>query len=102
FGSNGLIIIYDFVKDPAKKAQLKAYVDQYLIDNKVYLEFNTIPIYRYYNGVDHYYTKIAGSYSGYSFEGTEFHAFLYKAPNTVPIYRYWNGKDHYYTKTPGY
>ncbi|WP_374465519.1 MAC/perforin domain-containing protein [Chryseobacterium sp.] len=57
FGNNGLVIIYDLVKDAAKKAQLKAYVDQYLIDNKVYMEFNTIPIYRYYNGLDHYYTK---------------------------------------------
>ncbi|RXM52349.1 hypothetical protein, partial [Chryseobacterium sp. CH1] len=36
------------------------YKDQYLIDNKVYMEFNTIPIYRYYNGVDHYYTKTPG------------------------------------------
>ncbi|PXW10404.1 MAC/Perforin domain-containing protein [Chryseobacterium sp. CBTAP 102] len=102
FGSNGLVIIYDLVKDAAKKAQLKAYVDQYLIDNKVYMEFNTIPIYRYYNGVDHYYTKTPGSYNGYSYEGTEFNAFLYKAPNTIPIYRYWNGRDHYYTRTPGY
>ncbi|UKB80117.1 MAC/perforin domain-containing protein [Chryseobacterium sp. MEBOG07] len=102
FGNNGLVIIYDLVKDAAKKAQLKAYVDQYLIDNKVYLEFNTISIYRYYNGLDHYYTRTAGSYGGYSFEGIEFNAFLYKAPNTVPIYRYYNGRDHYYTRTPGY
>jgi hypothetical protein len=102
FGNNGLVIIYDLVKDATKKAQLKAYVDQYLIDNKVYLEFNTISIYRYYNGLDHYYTRNAGSYSGYSFEGIEFNAFLYKAPNTVPIYRYYNGRDHYYTRTPGY
>lgn len=102
FGSNGLVIIYDLVKDAAKKVQLKAYVDQYLIDNKVYMEFNTIPVYRYYNGLDHYYTKTLGNYNGYSFEGIEFNAFLYKAPNTIPIYRYWNGRDHYYTRTPGY
>jgi len=102
FGNNGLILIYDLVKDAAKKAQLKAYVDQYLIDNKVYLEFKTIPIYSYFNGTDHYYTRTLGNYSGYSFEIVRFNAFLYKAPNTVPIYRYWNGKDHYYTKTPGY
>ncbi|AZA52315.1 MAC/perforin domain-containing protein [Chryseobacterium sp. G0201] len=102
FGSNGLVLIYDLVKDPAKKAQLKAYVDQYLIDNKVFLEFKTIPIYRYFNGTDHYYTRTSGNYSGYNFEGIEFNAFLYKAPNTIPIYRYWNGKDHYYTRTPGY
>ncbi len=102
FGSNGLVIIYDLVKDPVKKAQLKAYVDQYLIDNKVYLEFKTVPIHRFYNGTDHYYTRTMGSYNGYGYEGVEFNAFIYKAPNTIPIYRYWNGKDHYYTRTPGY
>lgn len=35
--SNGLIYIYDLVSDPTKKAALKAYVDQYIIDNKVTL-----------------------------------------------------------------
>ncbi|ASK30843.1 hypothetical protein CEY12_12290 [Chryseobacterium sp. T16E-39] len=39
FGSNGLILIYDVVKDPVKKSQLKAYVDQYLIDNRVNIEY---------------------------------------------------------------
>lgn len=102
FGNNGLVLIYDLVKDASKKAQLKAYVDQYLIDNKVYLEFKTVQIHRYFNGIDHYYTRTAGNYGGYNYEGVEFNAFIYKAPNTVPIYRYYNGKDHYYTKTPGY
>lgn len=102
FGTNGLVLIYDLVKDPTKKAQLKSYVDQYLIDNQVYLEFKTIPIHRYFNGTDHYYTKTSGNYGGYNYEGVGFNAFLYKAPNTIPIYRYFNGTDHYYTKTPGY
>jgi hypothetical protein len=37
FGSNGLIIIYDLVKDPVKKAELKLYVDEYLAKNQVIL-----------------------------------------------------------------
>ncbi|ASW75715.1 hypothetical protein IQ37_01445 [Chryseobacterium piperi] len=43
FGPNGLILIYDLVKDAAKKAQLKAYVDQYLIDNRVTIEYKNTP-----------------------------------------------------------
>lgn len=39
FGSNGLIPLYEFIKDPVKKAQLKAYIDQYLIDNQVKLDY---------------------------------------------------------------
>jgi hypothetical protein len=38
FGPQGLIYIYDLVSDPTKKAALKAYVDQYIIDNKVTLD----------------------------------------------------------------
>lgn len=37
FGDNGLIMIYDLVKNPVKKAELKVYVDQYLKDNQVRL-----------------------------------------------------------------
>lgn len=37
FSKYSLIYIYDFVSNPTKKAALKAYVDQYLIDNKVTL-----------------------------------------------------------------
>ncbi|MPS66447.1 MAC/perforin domain-containing protein [Chryseobacterium sp.] len=35
FGNNGLIAIYDLVKNPVKKAELKSYIDQYLTDNQV-------------------------------------------------------------------
>lgn len=38
FGDNGLIIIYDLVKNPVKKAELKSYLDQYLKNNQVTLE----------------------------------------------------------------
>ncbi|MCJ8153616.1 MACPF domain-containing protein [Chryseobacterium sp. SSA4.19] len=37
FGSDGLIIIYDLVKDPVKRAELKLYIDEYLIKNQVIL-----------------------------------------------------------------
>lgn len=37
FGSNGLVAIYDLVKDPIKKAALKIYVDEYLAKNQVIL-----------------------------------------------------------------
>ncbi|WP_106914451.1 MAC/perforin domain-containing protein [Chryseobacterium aurantiacum] len=37
FGTNGLVLIYDVIKDPSKKAQLKSYVDQYLTNNQVFL-----------------------------------------------------------------
>jgi len=62
-------------------------------------EPNTVPIYRYWNGKDHYYTKTPGLYSGYVDEGIEFNAFATQQPNTVPIYQYWNGKDHYYSRS---
>ena len=102
FGNNGLVLIYDLVKDPVKKAQLKAYVDQYLIDNKVYLEYKTIPIYRYYNAHgDHYYNQSSVAPSGYHSEGIEFYAFPFQVPNSVPIYQYYNTSsgDHYYTQS---
>lgn len=99
----GVLKLYDLVDDPIKKASLKAYIDQYLIDNQVQMEYVPIDIHRYYNQstTDHFYTKTAGAYGGYGYEGVDFRAYNYKAPSTVPIYRYWNGTDHYYTTAPG-
>lgn len=37
FGPHGLVLIYDLIKDPIKKSQLKSYVDQYLTSNQVLL-----------------------------------------------------------------
>ncbi len=37
FGANGLVIIYDLVKDPLKKSQMKSYIDKYLTNNQVFL-----------------------------------------------------------------
>lgn len=40
FGQNGLIYIYDLVQDVSKRSELKAYVDQYLIDNQARLQYS--------------------------------------------------------------
>jgi MAC/Perforin domain len=37
FGPSGLKLIYEFIADPVKKAEIKAYVDQYLFDRRVQL-----------------------------------------------------------------
>lgn len=104
FGNNGLILIYDLVNDPAKKAQLKAYVDQYLIDNQVSLDFTTSMLYGYKNepSSDHYFsfdTNLQPS-SYWTNEGPTFRVFKYKAPDTVPIYAYksTSGTEHYFSK----
>ncbi|UZT95971.1 hypothetical protein ODZ84_12025 [Chryseobacterium fluminis] len=48
------------------------------------MNLKTIPIHRYFNGTDHYYTIK----SGYVDEGIKFNAFATQQPNTVSIYRY--------------
>ena len=35
FGSDGLVVLYDLIKNPVKKAELKTYIDQYINDNQV-------------------------------------------------------------------
>ena len=58
-GEKGLIVLYDLVSDPVKKAKLKTYIDRYLYDNGVQLEYIPKPIYRYFNlnSGDHVYTS---------------------------------------------
>ncbi|WP_288243627.1 MAC/perforin domain-containing protein [uncultured Chryseobacterium sp.] len=105
FGQNGLVFIYDLIKDPAKKATLKAYVDQYLIDNKVFLDYIPVPVYGFYSPADgdHYLSTYAGKPYNYQAEGEQFKVYSYKAPNTVPIYQFYsaNDKDHYYSTYAG-
>ncbi len=101
FGNKGLILIYDLVKDPTKKAQLKSYVDQYLIDNKVNLDYIT-NIYSYWNSIskDHYYTpKYANNIGDWNYERISFKAPSKQIDDAVAIYSYWNDTDydHYYT-----
>lgn len=97
---SGMVYLYDLVSDPVKKANLKVYIDQYLLNNQVNMEYISVPIYRYYTTTsDHYYTISTITPPYYVPEGIEFYAFSYKTPNTVPIYMYYSPslKDHFYT-----
>jgi hypothetical protein len=102
-GNTGLIIIYDLILDPVKKAQVKAYVDQYLIDNQVYLKYVPVPVYSYYssNNTDHYYDVSPSGFAGYINEGVAFNALNYDAFGTIPIYKYYSSmnKDHFYSRS---
>lgn len=104
FGFNGLVLIYDLVKDPAKKASLQAYVNQYLDNNKVSLEYIPVPVYGFYSSSerDHYLATHPGTPQNYYGEGELFKAFKYKVPNTVPVYQFYSGteRDHFYSTYP--
>ena len=73
-------------------------------------EKGTVPLYRYWNGKDHFYTTncheigvisagVTGKF-GYTFESIAAYCYIDKKENTVPLYRYWNGVDHFYTTDP--
>jgi len=49
---NGAIPLYDLISDPTKKAAVKEYVDQYLIDNQVRLSYETDPNANVYSTID--------------------------------------------------
>lgn len=98
-GANGMILLYDLIADPVKKAAVKTYVDQYLLNNQVYLDHLAVPIYEFYNpaGRDHHYSTSNAPIVGYTAYGEKFKAYSYQVPNTVPYYRYYSAadKDHY-------
>lgn len=104
FGQNGLTLIYNLISEPIKKAQVKAYVDKYLVDNQVNLEYIPVPVYSYYSGQDrdHYFNISSTTPYNYANEGEAFKALSYKSTNAVAVYGYYssNDKDHYYTRSP--
>lgn len=99
----GMMFIYDLIADPVKKAAVKTYVDQYLLNNQVYLDYLAVPIYEFYNpaGRDHHYTTSNAPIVGYIGYGEKFKAYSYQVPNTVPFYRYYSysDKDHYLSQS---
>ncbi len=111
---NGLIPLEELITDASKKAAVKAYINQYLIDNQINMTYEKIPIYRYYNPTvnDHLYSPGSPTtYSppGFISEGVEFYAFDQQAPNTTPVYSYVTvsgSMDHYLAldkyNVPGY
>merc|ERR1719499_724355 len=68
---------------------------------------NKVPLYRYWNGVEHFYTTsseeigtvtpgLKGKY-GYTSEGIAGYVSTVQANGYVPLYRYWNDVEHFYT-----
>jgi len=68
-----------------------------------------LPVYRYWNGTDHFYTQNGaaemktikkgekGQY-GFTCEGLGFHVYTNDMNGeAIPLYRYYNGKEHFYT-----
>jgi MAC/Perforin domain len=102
-GQSGMMLIYDLIADPVKKASVKTYVDQYLLNNHAYLDYLSIPIYEYYHSGDrdHYFTQSSITPSGYGAYGVRWSAYSYQVPNTVPIYRYYSyrDKEHYLSQS---
>ena len=66
-----------------------------------------LPLYRYWNGADHFYTTNAAEIGvtrprqkgkhGYTSEGIAGYCFPARVHGSKPLYRYWNGRDHFYT-----
>ena len=68
---------------------------------------NTIPLYRYWNGRDHFYTTNSneigvttpGHVGNHNYRSEGITGYCYPSHQwfTVPLYRYWNGNEHFYT-----
>ena len=58
------------------------------------------PIYRYYDGSDHFFTLFPGNYPSSSSEGIAGYASSSNVAGTIPIHRYVNpnNNEHFYTK----
>ncbi len=60
------------------------------------------PLFRLYNGKDHFYTtseseRDSAEKGGYNFEGIACYVDSSQVDATVPLFRLYNGKDHFYT-----
>lgn len=104
---NGLIAISDLVDDPAKKAELAAYTEQYIQNNAVNLQYEKAPMYSYYYNknfqvVDILLTTTPAEVAGVAYwtnQGIIGTAFTDNSkPGTIPIYRYFqNNNTHFFT-----
>lgn len=62
-----------------------------------------VPLYRYYNGTDHFYTtnwnELGSGKNGYAFEGIACHVWDSNTTGgyQLPFFRFYNGTDHIYT-----
>ncbi|MBW8683283.1 MAC/perforin domain-containing protein [Chitinophaga rhizophila] len=102
----GLIAITDLVDDPAKKAELASYIEQYILNNAINLQYGEVPLYRYmfYNGslIDNLLTTTPTEVAGLTnWTNTGIIGKMFtdnSMPGTIPIYRYFqNNRTHFYT-----
>ena len=103
FNTNSLIPIYEFISDPTKKAQIKAYVDQYLYNRQVRLTPD--PTYMYFNAGqgDHFTTPVMANYGiGWQYYDNEFNAYLSPVTGAMPVYEFYDTyyHNHYNSTNP--
>ncbi|WP_071147469.1 MAC/perforin domain-containing protein [Bacteroides ihuae] len=95
--------IYDFITDPAKKAEVKAAVERHIEASQINV-LDLIPLYTYYHdeGGDHDGTtdpSVVENYVGWKLLCIEGYILKNKIKGTVPLYEYYNAGagDHYTT-----
>lgn len=90
--------IYEFIKDPNKKAEIKAAVQNY-IDRKQLEMIEIVPLYHYYHDKhrnDHYTISAdKNKYSGmgYRYVGVEGYIYPKQEKGTVALHHYYHDKD---------
>ncbi|NQX40650.1 MAC/Perforin domain-containing protein [Pedobacter steynii] len=92
-GAEPLIPIYELIANPAKKAAVKSYIEQYLINNRVKIDPESV--YENYCASisDHIYTLNPNEnlqYNGWVHHGAAFKAFASQVPGTVPVFESYN------------
>lgn len=97
--------IYDFIKDPIKKEEIKLAVQRHIEAAQIHVK-ELLPLYSYYNDRgNHYLTTIDNitiDYPEWNFFCIEGYIFKNKEVGTTPLYVHYNnnGFDHYTTKIP--
>jgi hypothetical protein len=108
FNTSALIPLYDLIDDASKQAALKAYIDQYLIDNQVVLQETPGKIYAKLSLENQGWNQGSDDYYAIFYD---FYIRLYKEDKVTPIrvnnmqvnYRWhsysydWPGHDRYYS-----
>ena len=90
--------IYDLISDYNKKAELKAAVEKYIESKRIDI-LPIVPLYRYWNGIDHFYqinyeaNEIPG---GWKYEGIACYVLSQPVNNSIPLHQYLYEWYHYY------
>ncbi|WP_411972292.1 MAC/perforin domain-containing protein [Sphingobacterium sp. Lzh-3] len=99
---NGLISLDEFIADPTKKSEVKAYISKYLLDRKTKLYHERVPIYSYVKngGGIHLLSQSAYEGSYWKNETIGFYAYANPVNNSIPVRWYTTSptmRDNLYT-----